>query len=246
MDDRKRVAGVIRDYLARERMSREQFAFKTRLGRSTVDKLLVGLFSDRTLAVVEGQTGLPLRAAAAAAPGGRSGSAAGEGVRGTAAGRAPGLPDASSIAVLPFTNMSGDPGQDHVADGITEDIITGLSRLRWLFVVARNSTFTYRGRAVDVRQVGRELGVRYVLEGSVRTAAGRIRVTGQLADAETGRHIWAEKYDRELRDVFAVQDEITGNLVAAIGPHLCAEQGFRASAGPPEGIGAWGPVLRAA
>jgi TolB-like protein len=217
MDDRKRVAGAIRDYIARERM---QFAFKTKLGKSTVDKLLVGLFSDKTLAIVEGQTGLRLRPAPppAAAPEDRPvGSAApGDGTSATAPRTALGLPDAPSIAVLPFTNMGGAPEQEHFADGIVEGITTALSRLRWLFVIARNSAFTYKGRAVDIRQVGRELGVRYVLEGSVRTGAGRIRVTDQLVDAETGKHIWAERYDRELRDIFAVQDEITGNVVASI------------------------------
>ncbi len=236
MDDRKQVARIVRDHLARERISREQFAFRTKLGRSTVDKLLVGLFSDRTLAVVEAHTGLSLRAPAAT----------------TAACCEPGtlrddarLPDAPSIAVLPFTNMSGNPEQDFLADGITEDIITDLSRLRWLFVIARNSTFTYKGRAVDVRQVTRELGVRYVLEGSVRTAAGRIRVTSQLIEAETGKHIWAERHDRELHDIFAVQDEITRNVVAAIEPHLYAEEGFRAARRPPGSIDAWGLVVRA-
>jgi adenylate cyclase len=152
MDDRKRIAAVIRDHLARERISREQFAFKTKLGKSTVDKLLIGLFSDKTLSIVEGHTGLSLRAppppTQAAAP-----------------RAAPAGPDTPSIAVLPFTNMSGDSEQDYFADGITEDITTALSRLRWLFVIARNSTFTYKGRAVDVRQVALELAVRYVLEG---------------------------------------------------------------------------------
>ena len=116
------------------------------------------------------------------------------------------LPDRPSLAVLPFNNMSGDPEQEHFADGIVEDIITGLSRLRWLFVIARNSTFTYKGRHVDIRQVGRELGVRYVLEGSVRKGGHRIRVTGQLIEAETGSHVWAERYDRALDDVFACLD----------------------------------------
>ncbi len=251
MDDRKRVAALIRDYIARERMSREQFAFKTRLGRSTVDKLLVGLFSDKTLAIVEGQTGLPLRTFGRAAEDGRAAPGSSEApMAGAVAGTAPrpaapGLPDGPSIAVLPFTNMSGDPAQDYVADGITGDITTDLSRLRWLFVIARNSTFTYKGRAVDVRQVARELGVRYVLEGSVRTAAGRVRVTAQLADAGTGKHIWAERYDRELGDVFAVQDEITANVVGAIEPHLYAEEGSRAVRQPPGSIDAWGLVVRA-
>lgn len=242
-DGRKRVARAIRDHLARERMSREHFAARTKLGKSTVDKLLVGLFSDKTLAVVEGHTGLSLRAllgapCAQAAP-----------ATGPAPGKTgpvpPALPEGPSIAVLPFANMSGDPGQEHVADGISEDITTALSRLRWLLVIARNSTFTYKGRAVDVRQVGRELGVRYVLEGSVRTAAGRIRVTAQLADAGSAKHIWAQRYDRELGDVFAVQDEITGSVVAALEPHLYAEEGLRAASRPPESIDAWGHVVRA-
>lgn len=226
MEDTRRVAGLIRDYLARERMSREQFAFRTRLGKSTVDKLLIGQFSDRTLAIVEDHTGLVLRG-----------------------GHAPASQDGPSIAVLPFTNMSGDPGQDYLADGITEDLITNLSRLRWLFVIARNSTFTYRGRAVDVRQVGRELGVRYVLEGSVRTAAGRIRVSSQLIEAESGKHIWAERHegrhDRAMDDIFAVQDEITGSVVAAIEPHLYDEEGHRAARRPPGSIDAWGLAVRA-
>ena len=109
------------------------------------------------------------------------------------------LPDKPSIAVLPFSNLSGDPEQDYFADGMVDDIITGLARIKWLFVIARNSTFTYKGRAVDVKQVGRELGVRYVLEGSVRKAGGRVRVTGQIIDASTGAHVWAERYDRQLR-----------------------------------------------
>ncbi|WP_262300361.1 adenylate/guanylate cyclase domain-containing protein [Microvirga sesbaniae] len=155
------------------------------------------------------------------------------------------LPDKPSIAVLPFTNMSGDPEQEFFADGMTEDIITGLSRLKWLFVIARNSTFTYKGRAVDVRQVARDLGVRYVLEGSVRASGKRIRITGQLIDAETGKHIWAEKYDRHLEDVFAVQDEITENVVATIEPHLYAEEGLRSLQQPPESVATWGLVVRA-
>jgi adenylate cyclase len=155
------------------------------------------------------------------------------------------LPDRPSITVLPFTNMSPDPEQEFFADGMTEDIITGLSRLRWLFVIARNSTFTYKGKAVDVRQVARELGVRYVLEGSVRASGKRIRVTGQLIDAETSKHIWAEKYDRQLDDVFAVQDEITENVVAAIEPQLYARESVRLAGQPPETISTWGLVVRA-
>jgi adenylate cyclase len=118
------------------------------------------------------------------------------------------LPDKPSIAVLPFQNMSGDPEQEYFADGMVEDIITGLSRIKWLFVIARNSTFTYKGRATDVKQVGRELGVRYVLEGSVRKAADRVRITGQLIDAATGAHVWAQRFDRKLEDIFALQDEM--------------------------------------
>jgi adenylate cyclase len=155
------------------------------------------------------------------------------------------LPDKPSIAVLPFTNMSVDPEQEFFADGITEDIITGLSRLKWLFVIARNSTFTYKGKAVDVRQVARELGVRYVLEGSVRASGKRIRITGQLIDAETGKHIWAERYDRQLEDVFAVQDEITESAIAAIEPHLYAQESVRLAGQPPEAISTWGLVVRA-
>ena len=130
------------------------------------------------------------------------------------------LPDKPSIAVLPFTNMSGDPEQDYFADGIVEDIITGLSRIKWLFVIARNSSFAYKGKAIDVKQVGRELGVRYVLEGSVRKSGNRVRITAQLIDAETGRHIWAERYDRALDDIFAVQDELTMSVVGVIEPTL--------------------------
>jgi TolB-like protein len=132
------------------------------------------------------------------------------------------LPDRPSIAVLPFVNMSEDSEDAHFADGISEDLITGLSRIHWLFVIARNSTFVYKGRAVDVKQVARELGVRYVLEGSVRRAGKRIRISAQLIDATTGGHHWAERYDRELDDIFAVQDEITRNVVAAIEPRLMA------------------------
>jgi adenylate cyclase len=237
MDDSKRVAGLIRDYLAREHISREHFAFKTKLGKSTVDKLLVGIYSDRTLAIVEGQTGLVLRS--------QSDSAARASASGVPLAAGACQLDGPSIAVLPFTNMTGNPAQDYLADGITEDITTDLSRLRWLLVIARNSTFTYKGRAVDVRQAGRELSVRYVLEGSVRTAGSRIRVSSQLLEAETSKHIWAERYDRELSDIFAVQDEITGSVVAAIEPHLYAEEGQRAARRAPESIDAWGLVVRA-
>jgi adenylate cyclase len=132
----------------------------------------------------------------------------------------PGLPDKPSIAVLPFQNMSGDPEQEYFADGMVEDIITALSRFRSLFVIARNSSFTYKGKAVDVKQVGRELGVRYVLEGSVRKAAGKVRITGQLIDAATGAHLWADRFDGELSDIFALQDEIAEKVVTAIEPRV--------------------------
>jgi adenylate cyclase len=149
------------------------------------------------------------------------------------------LPDKPSIAVLPFQNMSGDPEQEYFADGIVEDIITALSRIRWLFVIARNSSFTYKGHAVDVKQAGRDLGVRYVLEGSVRKAGDRIRITGQLIDALTGAHLWAERYDRDLSDIFAVQDEIAGSVAAVIEPALAAAEQERVLRKPPERLDAW-------
>ena len=139
------------------------------------------------------------------------------------------LPDKPSIAVLPFANMSGDPEQEYFADGITEDIITALSQNRWFFVIARNSTFTYKGRAVDVKQVARDFGVRYVLEGSVRKAGQRVRITGQLIEAESGNHLWAERFDRDLADVFSIQDEITERVVAAIEPEMLLVEGKRAA-----------------
>jgi len=147
--------------------------------------------------------------------------------------------------VLPFQNMSGDPEQEFFADGMAEEIITALSRYRWFFVIARNSSFTYKGRAVDVTQVAKELGVRYVLEGSVRKAGNRVRVTAQLIDATTGNHIWAERYDRELDDIFALQDEITETIVAAIEPELGAVERERARRKPPENLDAWGFYQRA-
>jgi adenylate cyclase len=155
------------------------------------------------------------------------------------------LPDKPSIAVLPFTNMSGDHEQEYFSDGITEDIITALSRLRWFFVIARNSTFVYKGKAVDVTQVGREFGVRYVLEGSVRKSGQRVRITCQLIDAITGKHIWAERYDHELTDIFAVQDEITKSVTAAIEPKLLAAEGMRAESRSVEDLNAWDIVARA-
>jgi adenylate cyclase len=155
------------------------------------------------------------------------------------------LPDKPSIAVLPFQNMSGDPEQEYFADGMVEDIITGLSRIKWLFVIARNSTFAYKGRAVDVKQVGRELGVRYVLEGSVRKAADRVRITVQLIDATTGAHVWAERYDRKYEDIFALQDEITLSLVGAIEPSLRSAEVERAKRKRPDSLDAYDLVLQA-
>ena len=149
------------------------------------------------------------------------------------------LPDKPSIAVLPFQNMSGDPEQEYFADGIVEDITTALSRSKQLFVIARNSSFTYKGRAVDIKQVGRELGVRYVLEGSVRRGSNRIRITAQLIDAETGNHLWAERYDRDMADIFAVQDEITEAVAIAIEPAVAQMEQWRAVRKPPESLSSW-------
>jgi len=154
------------------------------------------------------------------------------------------LPDKPSIAVLPFQNMSGDPEQEYFADGIAEDIITVLSRYPSLFVIARNSCFTYKGRTVGVKQVGRELGVRYVLEGSVRKASNRIRVTAQLVEAETGNHVWAERYDRDLADIFAVQDEITETVTIAIAPAIADAEQHRALRKPPGSLDAWAAYQR--
>jgi TolB-like protein len=155
------------------------------------------------------------------------------------------LPDKPSIAVLPFTNMSRDPEQEYFADGLTEDIITGLSRQRWFFVIARNSTFTYKGQAVDVRDVAAQLGVRYVLEGSVRRAANRVRVTCQLIDAANGNHLWAERYDRELSDIFALQDEITTRVIGSVGPQILVAEAARVRRKPPQSIDAWDLVMQA-
>ena len=167
------------------------------------------------------------------------------GVANASAAAALAVPDNPSLAVLPFTNMSGDPEQEYFADGVVEDIITGLSRIKWLFVIARNSSFTYKGRSVSVNQVGRELGVRYVLEGSVRKAGQRVRITGQLVEAETGVHIWAERYDRPLDDIFALQDEITLNVVGAIEPSLREAEIERVRRKRPENLDAYDLVLRA-
>lgn len=150
-----------------------------------------------------------------------------------------------SIAVLPFTNMSGDPEQEYFSDGVSEDIIMGLSRLRWFFVIARNSSFVYKGQALDVRQIGDELGVDYLLEGSVRKSGQRVRISCQLLDAATGNHLWSERYDRELTDVFALQDEITESVVAAIEPELVAAEGNRAEKRSVNDLQAWDLVARA-
>jgi TolB-like protein/Tfp pilus assembly protein PilF len=155
------------------------------------------------------------------------------------------LPDRPAIAVLPFTNMSGDPEQEYFSDGISEDIITALSKLRWFFVIARNSSFTYKSKAVHMKQIAEELGVGYVVEGSVRKGGDRVRITVQLNDVATGSHIWAERYDRGLADVFAVQDEITEAIVAAIEPQLYAAESFRARRKPPDSLDAWDLVMRA-
>jgi TolB-like protein/cytochrome c-type biogenesis protein CcmH/NrfG len=155
------------------------------------------------------------------------------------------LPDRPAIAVLPFTNMSDDPAQEYFSDGISEDIITALSKLRWFFVIARNSSFVYKGKAVHMKQVAEELGVGYVVEGSVRKSGERVRITAQLNDVATGSHIWAERYDRDLADVFAVQDEITESIVATIEPQLYAAEDFRARRKPPGSLDAWDLVMRA-
>src|SRR5262249_47176787 len=146
------------------------------------------------------------------------------------------LPDKPSIAVLPFQNLSGDPEQEYFADGMVEDIITALSRFRELFVIARNSTFTYKGKAVDIRQVGRELGVRYVLEGSVRKVGNRVRITGQLIDASSGAHVWADRFDGDLQDIFNLQDQITARVANAIAPKIEEIETNRAAQKPTENL----------
>ncbi len=155
------------------------------------------------------------------------------------------LPDRPAIAVLPFINMSGDSEQEYFSDGISEDIITALSKLRWFFVIARNSSFIYKGKAVHMKQIAEELGVGYVVEGSVRKIGDRVRITVQLNDVATGSHVWAERYDRGIADVFAVQDEITEAIVAAIEPQVYAAENFRAKRKPPDSMDAWDLVMRA-
>jgi adenylate cyclase len=154
------------------------------------------------------------------------------------------LPDKPSIAVLPFTNLSGDPEQEYFADGMVEDIITALSRMHWLFVIARNSSFTYKGRTVDVKQVARELGVRYVLEGSVRKGANRVRIAGQLIDGSTGAHLWADRFEGALEDIFDLQDQMTTSVVSAIAPRLEQAEIERAKRKPTESLDAYDYYLR--
>ncbi len=165
---------------------------------------------------------------------------------GAAEGQRPALPlpDKPSIAVLPFQNMSGDPEQEYFADGVVEEITTALSRFRQLFVIARNSTFTYKGRALDVKQVGRELGVRYILEGSVRKAGNHVRITGQLVDALTGAHLWADRFDGTLENIFGLQDSVTAGVVGAIAPKLEQAEIERAKRKPTERLDAYDYYLR--
>jgi TolB-like protein len=155
------------------------------------------------------------------------------------------LPDSPSIAVLPFRNLSGDVEQDYFADGIVEDVITALSRIRWLFVIARNSSFTYKGKTVDEKQVGRELGVRYVVEGSVRQSEGRIRITGQLVDASTGTHLWADRFEGKLDDIFELQDQMATSIVGAIASQLERAEIQRARQKPTGSLSAYDNYLRA-
>jgi adenylate cyclase len=157
----------------------------------------------------------------------------------------PPLPDKPSIAVLPFQNMSGDPEQEYFADGMVDEIITALSRFKWLFVIARNSSFTFKGKPVDIKEVGRRLGVRYVLEGAVRKASGKVRITGQLINAVTGAHIWADRFERDLTDVFTLQDEVTVAVVSAIQPKLLQTEIAMAARRRPENLTAYDLFLRA-
>jgi TolB-like protein len=152
--------------------------------------------------------------------------------------------DRPAIAVLAFANMSDDPEQEYFSDGISEDIITSLSKLRWFFVIARNSSFTYKGKSVSLKQIAEELGVGYVIDGSVRKSGDRVRISVQLNDVASGAHLWSERYDHKLKDVFAVQDEITDAIVAAIEPQVYAAENFRASRKPPESLDAWDLVMR--
>jgi len=186
----------------------------------------------------------PIRAYEVKAQGVEASSALGE-ASSLGDGKPLALPDKPSIAVLPFQNMSGDPEQEYFADGMVEEITTALSRFKWLFVIARNSSFTFKGKAVDVKEVGRRLGVRYVLEGSVRKAAGKVRITGQLIDAITGAHIWADRFERDLTDIFALQDDVTVAVVSAIQPKLLQTEIAMAARRRPENLTAYDCYLRA-
>ena len=185
----------------------------------------------------------PIRAYEVKGQGGEASSAA-KNVSPPVDPKLPALPDKPSIAVLPFQSMSGDPEQDYFADGVVEDIITALSRFKSLFVIARNSSFTYKGKAVDIKQIGRELGVRYVLEGSVRKAGDRLRITGQLIDVTTGAHLWADRFDGALDDIFALQDSVTQLVVGAISPELGRAEIARARRRPSGNIDAVTEVYR--
>jgi adenylate cyclase len=186
----------------------------------------------------------PIRAYEVKAQGEAASSALGE-ASSLGDGKPLALPDKPSIAVLPFQNMSGDPEQEYFADGMVEEIITALSRFKWLFVIARNSSFTFKGKAVDIKEVGRRLGVRYVLEGSVRKAPGKVRITGQLIDAVTGSHIWADRFERDLTDVFALQDEVTTAVISAIQPKLFQTEIAMAARRRAENLTAYDFYLRA-
>ena len=202
--------------------------YRVRSGRDTLTRLTPAMPALGTLSRSAGEGG-PLRA--------RDG--VGEG------GAALALPDKPSIAVLPFQNMSGDPEQDYFADGMVEEIITALSRIRWLFVIARNSSFTYKGQAVDLKRVGRELGVRYVLEGSVRKSGGRVRITGQLIEAESGTHLWADRFEGSLADVFDLQDQVATSVAGVIEPTLRAAETARLAQRPTSDLSAYDLYLRA-
>ena len=165
---------------------------------------------------------------------------------GTAGAKSPVVPERPSIAVLPFANMSGDPQQEYISDGIVEDIITELSRFSGLFVIARNSSFQWKGKMIDARQVGRELGVRYLLEGSVRRAGERIRISAQLINAESGNHLWAERYDRDVQDVFALQDEVARRVAAILAAHVTKAEAERTVLKPPKSWQAYDHYMRAA
>ncbi len=154
-------------------------------------------------------------------------------------------PDKPSIAVLPFTNMSDDATQEYFSDGLTEDVITGLSQQPWFYVIARNSTFSYKGKSLDVREIGSQLGARYILEGSVRRAGGKVRVTAQLIDAANGNHLWADRYDRDLADIFDLQDEITNRVIGSVGPQILVTEAARVRRKPPQNLDAWDLVIQA-